>query len=224
MRRGTRVFAAILTTVLLTIGLLTGCGSSVPTDKDAKAYVQAMLDLMCTGDYDHSVKLIDVEEGKETETRDKLIDDMLNELGEEEGLSDEVKAQFKDYMINAFSKCKYTVGSAQKAGDGEYDVTVTIEPLKLFDGVSQEFQEVFTAVVYERSEEISSMSEQELNDLIMTTLIGILNQKLETPTYADPEEVVVRYGLLDEKEKVYGCTETDGEKIGEKLFSLEGLE
>ena len=224
MGRRTRVFAAVLTAIVLTMGILTGCGGGKPTEKDAKAYVQAMMDLMCTGDYDHSVKLVDVEEGKETETRDKLIDDVLTSFGEEHEISDEVKAEFKDFMIKAFAKCKYTVGSATKTADGEYDVTVTIEPLKVFDGVSAEFQEAFAAVVTERYEEISTMSDEEINDLIILTAIDILNQKLETPTYAEPENVVVHYGLIDEKEKVYGCSESDGEKIGEKLFSLEGLE
>ena len=37
--------------------------TGAPTAEDARAYVQAVLDIMCTGDYDHSVELSDIPEG-----------------------------------------------------------------------------------------------------------------------------------------------------------------
>ena len=75
---------------------------------------------MCTGDYDHSIKLADVEEGKELEMRDQMIDDTIASLAGENGLSEEVQAEFKEVFVEAFSKCNYTVGSAAPDEQGEF--------------------------------------------------------------------------------------------------------
>jgi hypothetical protein len=47
------------------------------------------------------------------------------------------------------------------------------------------------------------------------TYWGYLTHIVEVPS------LVV--GLLDEEKNVYGCDESEGQKIGEKLISLEGI-
>ena len=51
-----------MTVAVLAASMLTGCAKKLPTAEDAKNYTKAVLDLMCTGDYDHNVKIADVEE------------------------------------------------------------------------------------------------------------------------------------------------------------------
>ena len=213
-----RVLALVMAAAF-SICALAGCGAKLPTEKDAKDYVKAVLDVMCTGDYDHSVKLADVEEGKESEMRDAAIDEVMTQLGEENGMTEETKAAFREVLIKAFGKAKYTVGEATKTGDGEYDVAVSVEPLRIFEGA----QDKLYAKVEERREELSALSADEINNEVMLMLVDILGENLEAPTYDPAEEVVVHYGLLDEKEKLYGCSEEDGQKVGEKLFSQEGF-
>ena len=111
------------------------------------------------------------------------------------------------------------MGEATKTGDGEYDVAVSVEPLRIFEGA----QDKLYAKVEERREELSALSADEINNEVMLILVDILNENLEAPNYDPAEEVVVHYGLLDEKEKLYGCSEEDGQKVGEKLFSQEGF-
>ena len=72
---------------VLAVSALTGCGSKAPTAQDAQNYAKAVLDLMCTGGYDHSVKLADVEEGKELDLRDQMIDDTIASLAGDTGLN-----------------------------------------------------------------------------------------------------------------------------------------
>ena len=108
--------------------------TGAPTAEDARAYVQAVLDIMCTGDYDHSVELSDIPEGEEAQLRDSTIESAVESIASDAGLSEEVKADFTDVMRVAFSKAKYTVGEAVPTEDGGYDVTVTIEPLKMYAG------------------------------------------------------------------------------------------
>ena len=77
MKRKHTLTALLIVVMMLAVSMLTGCAPKLPTAEDAQNYTKAVMDLMCTGDYDHNVKIADVEEGKELETRDAMIDDPL---------------------------------------------------------------------------------------------------------------------------------------------------
>ena len=223
MKQGTRRVLYLILAAAMMISMLSACGPKKPAPEDAQAYVQAVLDLMCTGDYDHSVKLTDIEEGKESETRDALISEMIKGIGAESNLSEDVTNAFRDFMIKALESSKYTVGEATSTEDGGYDVSVSIEPLKLFTGVDEELNTVLEEKVAAESDKILAMSEDEQTNYVMEILLEILNKKIEKPEYDDAEEVVVHYGPLEDQDGVYGCTEADGEKLGKMLFSQDGL-
>ncbi len=223
MRKSVTRLFVIMLSVMLAVPLLTGCGPKKPTPEDAQKYVQAVLDLMCKGDYDHSVSLSDVEEGKETETRDELIKEFLDEFGGQSGMSDEVKTKFGDFMIDALGKAKYTVGDAAESEDGGYDVTVTVEPLKAFAGVEGDYQSKLQERALADADKLASMSSEEINNYAYSLMIDLLNEGIADPQYAEPVDVVVHYGILDEENNIYGCSEGEGEKVGAKLFSLEGI-
>ena len=177
MRKGPGRLSLIVLMMLMTVAMLTGCGPKKPAPEEAQAYVKAVLDLMCTGDYDHSVDLADIEEGKESEVRDNLIDQMMSEIGSESNLSEEVTASFRDFMTNALGKAKYTVGAATETEDGGYDVTVSIEPLQIFTGVNEELNTVLEEKVAEESDKILAMSEEEQTNYVMGLVIELLNKK-----------------------------------------------
>ena len=223
MKKGLRHLSLLVLILVMAAAALTGCGPKKPAPEDAQAYVKAVLDLMCTGDYDHSVDLADIEEGKESELRDNLINEMMTEIGSESNLSDEVTASFRDFMINALGKAKYTVGDAAATDDDGYDVTVSIEPLQIFTGIDEELNDVLEERVAAESDKILAMSEEEQTNYVMAIVIELLNKNLEDPKYDPAEEVVVHYGPMEGQKGVYGCTEAEGEKLGSKLFSASGL-
>ena len=226
MKKQFRVLAALLAVIVCMCTALTGCGSSAPKEDDAKKYVQAVLDLMCTGEYDKSVKFADVEEGKETEMRDELIDEMLSSVADDASMDEATKGKFRDFIMRAFENCKYTVKDAVKTNDDGstgYDVTVSIEPLKVFDGAMESMQEEMTALTSD-TEKLMNMSEEEMYGVIYDALFKILNANLDNPTYGEPQDIVVHYGLIDKEKKMYGTSSEDGEKLGQALFSMEGLE
>lgn len=223
MKKGLKRLLLTAFMIVMTVALLAGCGPKKPAPEDAQAYVKAVLDLMCTGDYDHEVNLADIEEGKETETRDAVVNQMIAEIGSQQNLNDEVKSSFRELMLAALGKAKYTVGEAVETEDGGYDVTVSLEPLQLFTGVSEELDAVLEERVAEEADKILAMSEDEQTNYVMEILIELLNKKIEDPQYDPAEEVVVHYGPMDGQENVYGCTEAEGEKLGAKLFSTSGM-
>ncbi len=223
MNKNIKRLAALLMIFIMTMAVITGCGSKKPKAEDAQAYVQAVLDLLCTGDYDHSVKIADLETDGEGTERDALIDDMMDTVSTQLNLSEENQTLFKDFLIKALSKAKYTVGDAVAADDGGFDVTVSIEPLKLYEGAMEEFQAGFPGNLGYSENELAAMSQDELNNVVMAAVINLLSGRLDSPTYGDAEDVVVHYGLLDEEQNMWGCSEEEGAKLGEKLFSTEGL-
>ena len=223
MNKGLKRLSLLLSVMLMTVLILSACGPKKPAPEDARAYVKAVLDLMCTGDYDRSVDLADIEEGKETEVRDNLIDEMMAGISSKSNLNEEVTNDFKEFMISALEKAKYTVGDAVETDDGGYDVTVSIEPLQVFTGVDKELNSVLEERVAAESDKILAMSEEEQTNYVMAIVIELLNKKLEDPKYDPAEDVVVHYGPMEGQKGVYGCTEAEGEKLGSKLFSTSGL-
>ena len=189
--------------------------TGAPTAEDARAYVQAVLDIMCTGDYDHSVELSDIPEGEEAQLRDSTIESAVEAIASDAGLSEEVKADFTDVMRVAFSKAKYTVGEAVPTEDGGYDVTVTIEPLEMYAGAADKLPERVS------QDELAGLSEEESNNLIYSKVIEIVRENLEEPEYGEPQDVIVHYGIIDEQNNLWGVSEEEGEKLGALLFSAD---
>ena len=189
--------------------------TGAPTAEDARAYVQAVLDIMCTGDYDHSVELSDIPEGEEAQLRDSTIESAVESIASDAGLSEEVKADFTDVMRVAFSKAKYTVGEAVPTEDGGYDVTVTIEPLKMYAGAADKLPERVS------QDELAGLSEEESNNLIYSKVIEIVRENLEEPEYGEPQDIIVHYGIIDEQNNLWGVSEEEGEKLGALLFSAD---
>lgn len=223
MRNKIRRLSLIALMMVLIVAMLAGCGPKKPAPEDAQAYVKAVMDLMCTGDYDHTVELADIEEGKESETRDALINQMMEDFGAQSNLDEEVTDAFKEFMINALAKAKYTVGDAVETEDGGYDVTVSIEPLQIFTGIQKKLDAVLEERVAQEPDRILEMSEEEQTNYVMEIVIELMNKKLKKPKYDPPEDVVVHYGLMKGQKDVYGCEESEGEKLGAKLFSTSGL-
>ena len=128
---------------------------------------------------------------------------------------DENRARFKEIMLNAFSKAKYTVGNATKTGEGEYDVEVTIEPLKSGASDQEEFNNRVAAI------DTTNMTEEEYTKAVYGVLLDLLEESVNNPVYGEPQTTTVHYGLLDKENKVYGVSEEDGNKLGSMLFYTE---
>lgn len=189
--------------------------SATPTAEDARAYVKAFLDLICTGDYDHSVNMIDIDPGEES----AIVEEGLALAASEMGMSEELQSDFIDVLKAAFSKCKYTVGDSVPTDDGGYDVTVSIEPLNVYYGGEKKIEE--KASEKTAGLDIDNMPDEDKNNLAFSILIEIIRENLEEPVYSEPKEVIVHYGLLDEANNVYGLSEEEGKKLAEALISYD---
>lgn len=224
MKRIYRTASALLTAALLMTMLLTGCGetSSSSIKDDAENYVKAVLDLMCTGTYDHSVTFGDVASGREQDSRDEMIAGIVSSIAKDNDLNEEQRARLEDCLTRAFSACRYTIKDVRESEDGGCDVTVSIEPLKVFEGISDALNSKVGELTGD-GEAMIAMSPEEQTAALAEVLLSQLDQNLENPQYGPAEEVIVHYGLLQGSEDRYGIDENAGKTLGEKLFSSEGL-
>jgi hypothetical protein len=224
MKRIYRTVSALLTAALLMTMLLTGCGetSSSSIKDDAENYVKAVLDLMCTGTYDHSVTFGDVASGREQESRDEMIAGIVSSIAKDNDLNEEQRARLEDCLTRAFSACRYTIKDVRESEDGGCDVTVSIEPLKVFEGISDALNSKVRELTGD-GEAMIAMTPEEQTAALAEVLLSQLDQNLENPQYGPAEEVIVHYGLLQGSEDRYGIDENAGKTLGEKLFSSEGL-
>ncbi len=210
MMKTVKRIASLLLALCLLLAL-SACGAGKPTPQHAEKYVKAVLDLMCTGEYDKSVKLADAEEV--AAARDESIDSMLKGLREQLYMSDEVAAEFREVLDIMFANAKYTVGKATPT-DGGFDIPVTMEPLA--------FSDVWAAAIQEGVEKLQndpaaqSMTENELMNELMRYSINVLREDLKNPHYAEGEVVHVRYYEMEKG--LYGVNEQDGRQLGALLF------
>ena len=199
--------------------MLPGCaGASKPTADEAKAYVQAVLDLVCTGDYDHSTEIPGIENGRETEMIDQFFKDGLQEaLNDADNLTEAQKKDFTEILTEALGKGSYTVKDAVETKDGGYDVTVGIEPLRLFDGIDEKLQ----MKIDKNIDTLMALSGEELNSRVIDMTFDALRENIKAANYGDTEKTVVHYCLIDEENSLYGIDEDAGALLGKKLFSAE---
>lgn len=224
MKRLYRTASALLAAALLMAMLLTGCGetSSSSVKDDAENYVKAVLDLMCTGTYDHSVTFGDVGSDMEQNSRDEMIAGIVNSIAKDNDLNEEQRVRLEDSITRAFSACRYAVKDVRESEDGGCDVTVSIEPLKVFEGISDALNSKVGELTGD-DEAMIAMTAEEQTAALAEVLLSQLDQNLENPQYGPAEEVVVHYGLIEGSEDRYGIDENAGKALGEKLFSTEGM-
>lgn len=187
------------------------------TEKDAMAYVKALLDFICTGSYDtSSVTFADIDQISSDDFLNQIVDSVVSAYGDQYNFTDETKNVIKDTMTTALSKCKYTVTGAEKKADDVFDVTISIEPLRLYDGVQEKLNNYIQGL---SESEKSSMTQDERFNLAVQKTFNYVSENLTSPRYDAAEDVVVTYYLMDTENHIYGVSEEDGNKIGVKLFS-----
>lgn len=214
-----RLFAPLCLVLALCL-LLSGCAKK-PSEEDAAAYVQAVMDSICTGAHDSDVAFSDVADGDMAAFRQQLIDEVLDGFRTQaSALSEDTVELIRATLSKAFSQCRYTVGEAVKSGDG-YDVPVEITPLMLFN-VDMEAVQQEAVTQLSSATDLLELTEDQVLDRVFSVMFEMIDADLDDPQYGESTTVTVHYGPLSDGQ--YGASETDGRAIGESLFSTEGLE
>ncbi len=215
MKKMKKIVALLLAAIMTFC--LTGCIKSF----DATAYVQAELDLLTRHDVKQYVKVLGVSEKEAENIYNEIIDEMniSESLLQGEAASEEVHKGLEDWFVNVLSKTKYTVSEAKEV-DGDYTVTVEVEPVKALEGMTAALTTETEAYMQQMMADAAAggekPSEEKINNDISKMLIDVLNGILENTTYG--EKVSVETKIVKNKDGKYEIDEASFEELGTKLL------
>ncbi len=197
-----RAGAAALICVLAAY-LLTGCIQSF----DAEAYVKACLDALYMGDYEEYADQIGVSvEEARSDIEGQLDDSLESAFVGDTVTSEEDKQAYKDIVVEIYKLAKYeVVGSEEK--DGDYVVTISVQPCNVFEDLDEGFTAMITEAVndggFDESQTIAYLNQY-------------LEQKMNENEYGEPTEIQVN--VTGDENNVYTIPEEDLTNIEGTLF------
>lgn len=211
---------ALTLIAVLTAGLLAACGNSF----DASRYINALLDNSYKND---STAFVEMKIGTEEEAKalyeqglQAEIDAMLTDMD----ISEKQLEGFRTIIGEILGRAKYTVGEAEKQGDGSYVVTVTYEQLNVFVPAMEAYYAVIEQMLTDWTEAALAGEETPTEEEMMAQMIDELKVCLEdalaNATYDEPVTTTITIELVD---KVYTPREADLLDLETKMFDVEEM-
>lgn len=211
---------ALTLIAVLTAGLLAACGNSF----DASRYINALLDNSYKND---STAFVEMKIGTEEEAKalyeqglQAEIDAMLADMD----ISEKQLEGFRTIIGEILGRAKYTVGEAEKQGDGSYVVTVTYEQLNVFVPAMEAYYAVIEQMLTDWTEAALAGEETPTEEEMMAQMIDELKVCLEdalaNATYDEPVTTTITIEMVD---KVYTPREADLLDLETKMFDVEEM-
>ncbi len=216
--------AAIAAVVMLGASM-TGCSQAAKT---YTKYVEAVLDATYKGDFTEYLNQVDTTKEEAQAVYEEGLEYMAEWIYgyyyvEADYISDTTRDGYLQLSKNIYSKLKYTVNDAEKAGD-KYHVTVVMEPIDFWeiteDDVLAFYDEFMTEHedAYSGAEELSDAEWTEIEEEYAVGILDILNSYVSKMGYKDPVNQIVEITFDDDGK--YGVADSDWVTIDEALLSL----
>lgn len=206
--------AAAAAVILIISIMITSCGPKL----DAKAYLQAMLDLSYKGD---SAKYVEMELGTAEDAAlvfERGIDAEMAYFENRLNMSDGLKNDFRELFKEMYSKAKYTVGDAKKQEDGSYTVEILYERMKLFEQAIALYDKNVEALPEKWAGFEESPSQDEMLEDMAEVLRDALRTSIENVEYDKPGTLTIKISLVD---NVYTPDTTDVAELEKALFDAD---
>lgn len=182
----------IIVSVMLVVAMMSLTACSL-FKFDATGYVQAVLDASTRGEFEEYIKLTKSTEQDAQAEFDEVLDAFMEEFDSVE-ISDELKDDYRQLYKDMLAKTKYTVSEATDSDD-IYTVEVSVEPLNVFEGYSEETEEALTdyqnelSANYEDSGEVPS--EEEIVEDTFKIVYDVLKARVDGAINDPAQKVVV---------------------------------
>lgn len=205
-----------------TVLLAAGCGEKF----DASGYTKAVLDAGTRGETEKYEEFTKSSKEEAKKQYDNFIDTEMQEF-ESLGVSEELLTKYKEYVASLLKETKYEVGEAKEDEDGNFTVEVSVQPIKVFDGVkdtlNQKVQEYTAQVEQAAMQNQQVPSDQEITETIGQMLYETLNGTLANLSYGEAVKKVVHVKETAEK-NVWEIPETEARELFLSLLDMTGVE
>lgn len=170
--------------VMLIIISLTACSS--PKDFNAKSYVQSSLDAEYHREYTDYANLMEIsEEDVKKQVEEDFNESIRQQFASSDNITEEEIAAYTEKMAEVKKLAKYKVQDEKKDEDGNYTISVKVEPSDVFQTLQQSSAEV-------SKEKIAQGMKETDPGVFASVLTESVQKSIDKNSYGDPVTVTVK--------------------------------
>lgn len=197
--------------VMLIIISLTACSS--PKDFNAKSYVQSSLDAEYHREYTDYANLMEIsEEDVKKQVEEDFNESIRQQFASSDNITEEEIAAYTEKMAEVKKMAKYKVQDEKKDEDGNYTVSVKVEPSDVFQTLQQSSAEV-------SKEKIAQGMKETDPGVFASVLTESVQKSIDKNSYGDPVTVTVK--VEKNHSGTYDLSETERNKLETVMFPTE---
>ena len=203
-------YLMILGTIMLSIGI-SAC--SKQPDFDAKSYVQSSLDAYYHGEYKDYANLLELsEKDAKKEIEEDFNESIQQQFNDSDNITDKGIADYAEKLTEVKKLAKYKVQDEKKDEDGNYTVSVKVEPSDVFQTLQQSSAEV-------SKEKIAQGMKETDPGVFASVLTESVQKSIDENSYGDPVTVTVK--MEKNHSGTYELSETERSKLETAMFPTE---
>ena len=200
--------------IILAVGnLLVLSACSRQPDLDAKSYVQSSLDAYYHGDYKDYANLLEIsEKDAKKEIEEDFNESIQQQFDDSDNITDKGIADYAKKLVEVKKLAKYKVQDEKKDEDGNYTVSVKVEPSDVFQTLQQSSAEVSKEKI------VQGMKETDPG-VFASVLTESVQKSIDKNSYGAPVTVTVK--VEKNHSGTYELSETERSKLETAMFPTE---
>ncbi|MCB7329224.1 hypothetical protein [Mediterraneibacter faecis] len=200
--------------IILAVGnLLVLSACSRQLDFDAKSYVQSSLDAYYHGDYKDYANLLEIsEKDAKKEIEEDFNESIQQQFDDSDNITDKGIADYAKKLVEVKKLAKYKVQDEKKDEDGNYTVSVKVEPSDVFQTLQQSSAEV-------SKEKIAQGMKETDPGVFASVLTESVQKSIDKNSYGAPVTVTVK--VEKNHSGTYELSETERSKLETAMFPTE---
>ena len=191
--------------------LLSAC--SKQPDFDAKSYVQSSLDAYYHGEYKDYANLLEIsEKDAKKEIEEDFNESIQQQFDDSDNITNKGIADYAKKLVEVKKLAKYKVQDEKKDEDGNYTVSVKVEPSDVFQTLQQSSAEV-------SKEKIAQGMKETDPGVFASVLTESVQKSIDKNSYGAPVTVTVK--VEKNHSGTYELSETERSKLETAMFPTE---
>ena len=188
--------------------ILSAC--SKQPDFDAKSYVQSSLDAYYHGEYKDYANLLELsEKDAKKEIEEDFNESIQKQFDDSDNITDKGIADYAKKLVEVKKLAKYKVQDEKKDEDGNYTVSVKVEPSDVFQTLQQSSAEV-------SKEKIAQGMKETDSGVFASVLTESVQKSIDKNSYGAPVTVTVK--VEKNHSGTYELSETERSKLETVMF------